>query len=551
MKKNIVCLNRNQLFEFLLILGLASAYLFPIYTVSGGYQGVSMNQVTLVQSSIEDYTYSTFFGGTDVERIMDIAVDSMGNIVVFGGTYSVDLPTLNPFQGIYGGGEAPEHLFLMGDCFVAKFSEDGALLWSTYLGGSNLDDPEYVLIGDDDEIILLGDTQSEDFPVTDNAIQGVYGGGETDCFLARLTKDGELTYSTYLGGSDEDRAGDFEVEESGSLVIVGRTSSADFPVTLNAFQRELGGETDSFITVITDNQIVYSSFFGGTGIEGASEIALDSYGNIVFTGTTTSDDLPLTDNAFQDTIVGEERDCFVAMFQDYSDLFYATYLGGDHMEDCFGMGIDSSDNIHLVGRTWSGDFPTTPGSIQESYNGIEVDGFYTRLTSEGSMTYSTFYGGDGWDSLFKVAFNGENVIIMGIVNSGGFPLVNAIQNDFMGQIDTVILVMDQENQLTFSTYLGGSQVDQPSGLKISDGKLYLAGQSYSTDFYTTDDAYQESNAGSGDGFIFTIELDDYLHDVDDIQVPNPARTKLLSSIISYVVVLGSIVSWFLIMKRYN
>ena len=221
------------------------------------------------------------------------------------------------------------------------------------------------------------------------------------------------------------------------------------------------------------------------------------------------------------------------------------------MEDCFGMVIDSSDNIHLVGRTWSGDFPTTPGSIQESYSGIEVDGFYTRLTSEGSMTYSTFYGGDGWDSLFKVAFNGEDVIIMGIVNSGGFPVVNAIQNDFMGQIDTVILVMDQENQLRFSTYLGGSQVDQPSGLKMSDRKLYLAGQSYSTDFYTTDDAYQESNAGAGDGFIFIIELDDYLHDVDDIQVPNPARTKLLSSIISYGVVLGSIVSWFLIMKRYN
>ncbi|MBA7628384.1 hypothetical protein ES703_35866 [subsurface metagenome] len=139
---------------------------------------------------------------------------------------------------------------------------------------------------------------------------------------------------------------------------------------------------------------------------------------------------------------------------------------------------------------------------------------------------------------------------MGIVNSGEFPVVNAFQEDFMGVLDIVLLVLDGEGQLKLSSYLGGSEVDHPSGLVVVDGKLYLAGNSYSTDFYTTDDAFQGVNQGGGDGFIFTLELGSYLQNVDDISVPNPARAKLISNIISYGIVLGSILAWAVLMRRY-
>jgi hypothetical protein len=85
---------------------------------------------------------------------------------------------------------------------------------------------------------------------------------------------------------------------------------------------------------------------------------------------------------------------------------------------------------------------------------------------------------------------------------------------------------------------------------VADGKLYLAGNSYSTDFYITDDAFQRANGGSGDGFIFTLDLGSYLSNVGDIDVPNPAREKLISNITSYSVVLGSILVWAVLMKRY-
>jgi len=418
-----------------------------------------------------------------------------------------------------------------------------------------------MLVGDDDELILIGVTQSEDYPVMGDAIQASYGGGGSDCFLTVLSSDGALVYSTYLGGSGSEGLGDFVIDAMGNMVIVGSTDSTDFPVSSDAYQPEFGGSLGAFITEIDADRatIVYSSYFGGGDRDAAGELELDGEGCLIVTGTTESDDFPITDDAFQGSIEGEERDCFIAKFQGYGDLLFSTLLGGDHMDDCFGLGVDSSNTIHIVGRTWSGDFPITSDAIQDVYSNVElegpnpessVDGFYAKLSSEGDLLYSTFYGREGWDSLFQVGFHEEDTVVMGIVNSGGFPAVNAFQGGFMGAIDVVLLVLDGDGQLRLASYLGGAGVDHPSGLVVDDGKLYLAGNSDSTDFYTTDDAFQGANRGGGDGFIFTLELGRYLQNVDDIQVPNPARAKLISNITSYGVVLASILVWAVLMKRY-
>jgi hypothetical protein len=528
------CVNPRRLAMYIL-LGLLAAASSPRTALVRGYLPyIAMNHMGQAQQSLEDYTYSTYFGGSNAERIVDLAIDSEGNVVVFGGTYSKDIPTLNAFQDEYGGGTMTEPLHLMGDCFVAKFSDGGELLWSSYLGGSELDDPVRILIGNDDELVLIGVTQSEDFPVTDDALQSSYGGGESDCFLSVLSSDGVLVYATYLGGSGSDESGDFTMDTMGNMVIAGITDSIDFPVSSDAYQPDLGGSLDGFITEIEADRaaIGYSSFFGGDDVDLAIELELDSEGCLIVTGTTESDDFPITDDAFQSNIVGEERDCYIAKFQGYSDLLFSTLLGGDDKDGCFGLGVDSSDLIHIVGRTWSGDFPVTSDAIQAVYGGDVaegsnpdrgVDGFYAKLSPEGDLLYSTFYGREVWDTLFQVGFHGEDTVVMGMVRSGGFQVVNAFQGDFMGAIDIVLLVLDGEGQLKLSSYLGGAGVDQPWGLVVDDGKLYLVGESSSTDFYTTGDAFQGANRGGGDGIIFTLELGSYLQNVDDIRVPTSAE----------------------------
>jgi hypothetical protein len=510
-----------------------------------------------VETGLQDYAFSTYLGGSAVDCIIEVAVDSEGNIVVVGGTYSMDIPIMNAVQEEYGGGVAPEHLYNMGDNYVAKFSSGGELLWASYFGGSGLEESMRVRIGDNDEVVFIGITDSEDFPVTEDAIQTSYGGGDLDGFLAVLSSDGALLYSSYLGGSGSENLADLSIDPLGNIIIVGSTDSTDFPVTPDAHQSDNQGLTDAIIIEIEANReaIGYSTFFGGADTDAANEVELDSEGSIVLTGTTMSGDFPTSDGAFKESVEGDDSDSFVAKFQRNGDLQFSTLLGGDNMDQCLGLGVDPSDIIYIVGRTWSVDFPTTSDALQETFSATspsedEVDGFYTKVSPEWELLYSTYYGATGWDSLFQVGFHEEDAVVIGFVNSDEFTMINAFQGDFRGVVDGVLLVFDAEREVLLSSYLGGTQMDNPRGLFVTDGKVHIVGDSNSPDFYTTDDAFQESIQGEMDGFIFTLELDDYLQNVNDIQVPDYARIKLISNLTSYGIVIGAILVWILVMKRF-
>ncbi len=142
---------------------------------------------------------------------------------------------------------------------------------------------------------------------------------------------------------------------------------------------------------------------------------------------------------------------------------------------------------------------------------------------------------------------------MGMVNSDEFTMVNAFQGDFRGVVDTVLLVLDADGEVKLSSYLGGTQMDNPRGLIVADGKVHLVGDSTSPDFYTTNDAFQEVKRGQSDGFIFTLELESYLQNVDDIQVPDSARINPISNITYYAsfgLVAAAIIVYLLLTRRY-
>ena len=182
--------------------------------------------------NLDRLIFSTLMGGADADQPKSVVSDNEGGWIISGETYSNDLPTSeNAYDRVYNGG--------MIDIFVSRFSEDGSrLIYSTFLGGDNLEIPECAVSDGSGGIILTGESYSSNFPVTDDAYDPSYNGGTIDCFVARLSPDGtRLIYSSYIGGSSNDLGMKIVNDGFGTLVISGVTASQNFPVTEGAYDR--------------------------------------------------------------------------------------------------------------------------------------------------------------------------------------------------------------------------------------------------------------------------------------------------------------------------
>ena len=334
--------------------------------------------VTKLNAAGSALVYSTYLGGSGDDAGTGMALDSSGNAYVTGLTSSRNFPTANAVQASYGGG--------MYDAFVTKLNAAGsALVYSTYLGGSDEDGGSGIAVDSSGNAYVTGMTNSSNFP-TANALQAS-NRGSNDAFVTKLNAAGSaLVYSTYLGGSG-DEVGLIAVDSSGNAYVTGETSSGNFP-TANALHASSGGgRSDAFVTKLNaaGSALVYSTYLGGSGEEGGSGIAVDSSGNAYVTGYTGSSNFP-TSNALQASNRGL-RDAFVTKLNAAgSALVYSTYLGGSDEDDGWGIAVDSSGNAYVAGYTESSNFPTA-GALQPAYGGGAYDAFIAKIT-EGAPSCS-------------------------------------------------------------------------------------------------------------------------------------------------------------------
>jgi hypothetical protein len=232
--------------------------------------------------------YSSYLGGLGGDGSRDIAVDADGNAYITGPTHSTNFPTTTgAFQATFNAG---------GDAFVTKLNSAGsALLYSTYLGGTNNDEGFGIALDTAGNAYVTGPTFSTDFPTTAGAFQTTFGGNR-NAFVTKLNSTGSaLVYSTYLGGSGEfDQGRDIAVDGDGSAYVTGETSSTDFPTTAGAVQPTLSSSEDSFVTKLdpTGSTLLYSTYLGGGGSEMGRGIAVDGIGNAYVTGKYRLDKLP-------------------------------------------------------------------------------------------------------------------------------------------------------------------------------------------------------------------------------------------------------------------
>jgi hypothetical protein len=444
--------------------------------------------------------YSTYLGGTGDDDGYGVAVDSSGNAYLTGDTASTDFPTTaGAFQTTSGGGL---------DAFVTKLNPTGtALIYSTYLGGSDFDRGSGIAVDPSGNAYLTGSTNSTDFPTTAGAFQTAFGGSQ-DGFVTKLNPTGTaLIYSTYLGGSDLDLGSGIAVDSSGNASLTGLTNSTNFPTTAGAFQTTSGGGLDAFVTKLnpTGTALIYSTYLGGSGTDNGNGIALDSSGNASLTGFTDSTDFPTTAGAFQTTL-GGSGDAFVTKLNPTGTaLIYSTYLGGSGDDEGSGIAVDSAGNAYLTGLTASTNFPTTPGAFQTTFGG-GFDAYMTKLNPTGTaLIYSTYLGGSGFDQGVGIAVDSSgDAYLTGGTNSTDFPTTaGAFQTTSGGDFDAFMTKLNPTGSaLIYSTYLGGSGTDVGLGIAVdSSGDAYLTGRTNSTDFPTTADAFQTTSGGGFDAFV--------------------------------------------------
>lgn len=372
---------------------------------------------------------------------------------------------------------------------------DPVLTYGSYLGGTGAQYPSEIMEDNEGNIVVLGYTRSLDFPITGDAYQTGFAGGIFDVFVTKISRlTSEIVYSTFIGGDDRDEEPKMVIGPGGNLYITGRTYSDNFP-TVNPFQNTLKGTDDSFILILSSlgDQLLYSTFFGGSKEEDWSRIAVDDQGYIYISGITTSFDFP-TMNPYSPVLNGGQFDGFVSKFYPAGDaLVYSTYLGGWDDEELQCLGVTQAGEAVVAGLTHSSDYPAVNSlyPCQINPNAL-IDAIVTKLSSDGSyLVFSTYLGGtqDEWFEDLVLDDNGD-IYLVGGMESWDFEMVNSFQPEHCA-IDSatkgsdlfVIGLSSAGDEVLFGGFLCGSRDDWGSSIDLGpDRSIYVTGVAESNDF---------------------------------------------------------------------
>lgn len=480
--------------------------------VTYGFEASDLDP-TLAATIDPGVVWGTFLGGGASDRIEAMRWVPGAGVWVAGWAGSTDFPTTPGAYRTTGGADA----------FVARLSNDGeSLVFATYLGGNGGEEARGLGLGPGNTPTVVGFTRSTDFPVTPSAAQGSYHGGSIyvdigDAFVTRLGAAGDtLLGSTYLGGGFDDIAEAVYVEPTGAAVVVGWTTSPDFPTTAGAYQPTIAPPglitSDGFVTrVSADGQtLAASTFLGGTASDQLTAIDRDpvtqGYAVCGFAGSI---DFPTTQTALRTTLAGANDAVVARLDTNLTTLQASTYLGGLTDEAALAVRVDTAGRFWVGGYTNSTNFPKTNGAVQVVFAG-NLDGFVSQLSADAStLLYSTYLGGGGNDKVRGLAVSGLGTFVVGEAGEGHPVTVDALQGTFAGgNLDGFAsLIAPGGAALTWSTYLGGPGQDTLRAVELApSGLAVVAGWSYSTAFPIDPAAFQDQLLGVQDGVVLQLDL---------------------------------------------
>ena len=440
---------------------------------------------------------------------------------------------------------------------------DPELIFSSYSGSFD-DNFGYTATYDSQGNLISGSSAfGQGYPTTLGAYQTSWGGGDgqgslagTDMAISKYDVSGTfLQWSTFLGGANDDLPHSLICNSNDELIVLGTTSSGNFPVTSNAFDNSFNGGANfapfgvgvqyvngSDIIVaklnVNGNTLEASTFVGGTGNDGVNtaaglkfnyadefrgEIDLDANDNVYVASSTYSINFP-TVNAFQSSIGGLQDACVFQLSSDLSQMNWSTYLGGSDDDSGFSLAEDNAGNVFVCGGTQSVDFPLAGNGYGQIFNGGNSDGWIAKLNPSGtSLLTSTYFGSNVFDQLYFIETdNADEVFVYGQTRAANSAFV---VNASFSQPNSGMLVTKFPNDLSsivwstvFGTGGGEPNLSPTAFLVDVCGKIYLSGwggavneystteAGYTTGLLTTADAFQTTTDGS-DFYLLVLEAD--------------------------------------------
>ena len=482
--------------------------------IKGSYKIAEENKVSFQLASYDPsrelvidpvIAWSTYLGGSHEEYARDIALDSAGNVYVTGVTTSNDFDVLNAIEA--GDGT----IVSMGEeIFVTKISQTGnvpSIAWSTLIGGDAIDIGAAIALDSSANVYVAGWTESYNFNKL-NEIEGMNYGNpyDSDTIMFKLSQTGNvpsLAWSTYLGGTLDDRAQDIVVSDNGNVYVVGTTISSDFDTVNSIFPYNFSAV---YVLKLTQSLnipvIAFSTFLGGEELDIPTGVAVDSSENVYVTGLTDSASFNQINQVQGDS---PGRDAFLfklSQSANYPSLEFSTYLGGDGADEANAIALDGSGSIYIAGVTASTDF-----NIFRSIHGTDRKGnvFVTKFNQAfniPSIAFSTLVGGSLLEEAEDIAVDSfGGIYVTGWTNSIDFDVRDEFEGGSLNNgVDSFLFKLTQVADvpsLFYSTYIGGARSDIAYGVAVDGaGNAYIAGDTESLDFDTLNEI--EGFTGGGD-----------------------------------------------------
>ncbi len=403
---------------------------------------------------------------------------------------------------------------------ISKFSPDGStLIYATYIGGSTGENPHSLIVNDNEELFILGTTDSNDYPVTTTSYDNTYNGG-TDIVVTHLNSTGSsLIGSTYIGGTSDDGLntltfnygdqyrGEIILDNLGNCYIASFSQSIDFPTTTGAYQNTFGGGIDGVVFSMTPDlsTLNWSTYIGGTGDEVTLGLKISSTGDVFICGAT--DNQFITPTGYQTSFQGGNTDSFIIKLNPLGNsILNSTFWGTTSNDEAFFIDLDINDDVYIYGLSDGGTSPVTPTVYSNPNSSAYIAKFDNSLSS---LLLSTVIGDNTSTSPFvPIAFMVDNCDYIYISGHSAVSNLNTTSNAIQTTGGFYIAVFEPNlTALNYATYYGGQHVDGGTSRFDPKGVIYQAVCTLNS-FNTTPGAYSSFYpSGLWDIGVFKIDFE--------------------------------------------